>query len=124
MWLATLSPGTLRWVPVASLVAEEPTLLKDRLTSRAPVRFKKKGACLTRRPSEDQYKYDNWSELRGVPWRLQAREQGQLRVDLPVVVVQPQRMPQQEVIPRNLYVLKSDIEKYGYAMLHAFVPRM
>ena len=36
------------------------------MTARAVVT----GASLTRRPSEDQYKYNNWSELQGVPWRL------------------------------------------------------
>ena len=37
------------------------------------------------------------------PWRLQAREPGEVKVDLPVVVGQPVRAPQEEVIPRNLY---------------------
>ena len=41
-----------------------------------------KSNTITRRPPEDQFKYDNCSELRGVPWRLQAREPGEVRVDL------------------------------------------
>ena len=76
-----------------------------------------KGASVTRHPPADQYKYENWSELRGVPWRLQAREPGQLRVELPAVVAQPRRLPQEEVIPRNLYVLKSDLERHGFTPL-------
>ena len=72
-----------------------------------------KGNAITRRPPEDQFKYENWSELRGVPWRLQSREAGEVRVDLPVVVGPLSRPPAEEVIPRNLYVTKSDIEKYG-----------
>ncbi|CAE7031422.1 unnamed protein product [Symbiodinium sp. CCMP2592] len=76
-----------------------------------------KGASIMRRPPADQYKYENWSKLRGVPWRLQAREPGELRVDLPVVVGQPRRAPQEEVVPRNLYVLKSDLERHGYTPL-------
>ena len=72
-----------------------------------------KGNTITRRPPEDQFKYENWSELRGVPWRLQSREAGEVRVDLPLVVGPLSRPPAEEVIPRNLYVTKSDIEKYG-----------
>ena len=73
-----------------------------------------KGNTITRRPPADQYKYENWSELRGVPWRLQSREPGQLRVALPVVVGPQARLPLEEVIPRNFYVLKSDIEAFGH----------
>ena len=76
-----------------------------------------KGNTITRRPSEDQFKYDNWSELRGVPWRLQSREPGQVRVDLPVVVGPSIRPPLEEVIPRNLYVTKNDIDKFGFTPL-------
>ena len=71
----------------------------------------KKDASITRRPFADQYKYEKWSELWGVPWRLQVREPGQLRVDLPVVVGQPQRAPQEETVPTNLHVLKSEFWK-------------
>ena len=71
-----------------------------------------KGNSITRRPPEDQIKYHNWSELWDVPWRLQSREAGEVRVDLPVVVEPMTRPPAEEVIPRNLYVTKSDINKY------------
>ncbi|CAK8997551.1 unnamed protein product [Durusdinium trenchii] len=76
-----------------------------------------KGNTITRRPPEDQFKYENWSELRGVPWRLQAREPGEVRVDLPVVAGPMTRPPVEEVIPRNLYVTKSDNDKFGYTPL-------
>ncbi|CAE7358585.1 unnamed protein product [Symbiodinium sp. CCMP2592] len=46
-----------------------------------------KGASIMRRPPADQYKYENW------------------------------RAPQEEVVPRNLYVLKSDLERHGYTPL-------
>ncbi|CAE7546001.1 unnamed protein product [Symbiodinium natans] len=36
---------------------------------------------------------------------------------MPAVVAQPRRLPQEEVIPRNLYVLKSDLEKHGFTPL-------
>ena len=42
---------------------------------------------------------------------LEAPEPGQLRVDLPVVVGQPQRAPQEETVPTNLHVLKSEFWK-------------
>ena len=48
-----------------------------------------KGNAITRRPPGDQFKCENWDDLRGVPWRLQAREAGEVRVDLHVVVGQP-----------------------------------
>ena len=72
-----------------------------------------KGNTITRRPPEDQFKYEDWSELRGVPWRLQAREPGEVRVDLPVVAGPMTRPPVEEVIPRT----KSDIDKFGYTPL-------
>ena len=76
-----------------------------------------KSNTITRRPPEDQFKYDNCSELRGVPWRLQAREPGEVRVDLPIIAGPMTRPPVEEVIPRNLYVTKSDIDKFGYTPL-------
>eukprot|EP00435_Cladocopium_sp_Y103_P030183 s775_g7.t1 len=45
--------------------------------------------------------------------RLQSREPGEVRVDLPVVVGPLTRPPVDEVIPRNLYVTKADIDKFG-----------
>ena len=77
-----------------------------------------KGNTITRRPPADQYRYENWEELRGVPWRLQAREPGEVKVDLPAIVgPAPVRLPAEEVIPRNMYVLKSDIDKFGHTPL-------
>ena len=52
-----------------------------------------KGNTIARRPPEDQFKYEDWSELRGVPWRLEAREPGEVRVDLPVVAGPMTRPP-------------------------------
>ena len=80
-----------------------------------------KGSSVTRRPLEDQWKYEKFEELRGLPWKLQDREArgpGEMRIALPDVLgEQPRRPPAEEVVPRSLYVRKSDIEKFGQTAL-------
>ena len=75
-----------------------------------------KGNSLSRRPPEEQFKYERFGELRGLPWRLQERlrDAGEMRIPLPDVLGErPARPAQEEVVPRNLYVKRSDIEEFG-----------
>ena len=75
-----------------------------------------KGNSLSRRPPEEQFKYERFGELRGLPWRLQERLRGpgEIRIPLPDVLGErPARPAQEDVVPRNLYVKRSDIEKFG-----------
>ena len=76
-----------------------------------------KGNSIHRRPPDDQFKHDQFDSLRGLPWRLQEREHGGLRIALPDVAVPRERPAVQEVIPRNLYVTKNDLEKHGHTPL-------
>ena len=73
-----------------------------------------KGNSIHRRPPDDQFKHDQFDSLRGLPWRLQEREHGGLRIALPDVAAPRERPAVQEVIPRNLYVTKNDLEKHGH----------
>ncbi|CAL1141278.1 unnamed protein product [Cladocopium goreaui] len=76
-----------------------------------------KGNSIHRRPPDDQFKHDQFDSLRGLPWRLQEREHGGLRIALPDVAAPRERPAVQEVIPRNLYVTKNDLEKHGHTPL-------
>ncbi|CAL1134675.1 unnamed protein product [Cladocopium goreaui] len=76
-----------------------------------------KGNSIHRHPPDDQFKHDQFDSLRGLPWRLQEREHGGLRIALPDVAAPRERPAVQEVIPRNLYVTKNDLEKHGHTPL-------
>ncbi|CAL1139547.1 unnamed protein product, partial [Cladocopium goreaui] len=76
-----------------------------------------KGNSIHRRPPDDQFKHDQFDSLRGLLWRLQEREHGGLRIALPDVAAPRERPAVQEVIPRNLYVTKNDLEKHGHTPL-------
>ena len=67
-------------------------------------------------PSSERWTAEGWSDLKGLPWEVQARRPRQKLVsgsdavskelpDTPVTVLAPQE--------RKMYVLKADIEKYG-----------
>ena len=76
-----------------------------------------KGNSIHRRPEADQFVYENFGSLRGLPWKLQDRDHAGLRIALPAMDIPRERQPVQEVVPRNLYVMKSDLEKFGHTPL-------
>ena len=73
-----------------------------------------KGNSIHRRPEADQFVYEKFADLRGLPWRLQEKDHAGLRIGLPAHEMPRERQPVQDVIPRNLYVMKADLEKFGH----------
>ena len=75
-----------------------------------------RGHSLHRRPEADKWPTEGFAELRGLPWRMTGpRERAQPnRVDMPALEGEQPAPQQRDFKARNLYVMKSDIELYGY----------
>lgn len=78
------------------------------------------GHSIHRRPPDDQFKHDGFETMHGLPWRLQEREHGGFRIALPDMAMPRERGPVQEIVPRNLYVTKTDLEKFGHTLIHLY----
>ena len=78
-----------------------------------------KGHSLHRRAEEDRWSKEGFDQLRGLPWKWTnpVERAAPNRVDMPELVGEQPKPDPREFRARNLYVLKSDLEKYGYTTL-------
>ena len=75
-----------------------------------------KGHSLHRRAEIDRWSTEGFSALRGLPWKMSnpVERAPPNRVDMPALVGEQPNNEEKDFKPRHLYVLKSDIAKFGY----------
>eukprot|EP00435_Cladocopium_sp_Y103_P036481 s3436_g9.t1 len=75
-----------------------------------------KGHSLQRRAELDRWSLEGFSELRGLPWKMSnpVERAPPNRADMPALVGEQPKGEERDFKPRHLYVLKSDIAKFGY----------
>ena len=78
-----------------------------------------KGHSLHRRAEEDRWSKEGFDQLRGLPWKWTnpVERAPPNRVDMPELVGEQPKPDPKEFRARSLYVLKSDLAKYGYTTL-------
>ena len=78
-----------------------------------------KGHSLHRRAEEDRWSKEGFDQLRGLPWKWTnpVERAPPNRVDMPELVGEQPKPDPKEFRARNLYVLKGDLEKYGFTTL-------
>ena len=75
-----------------------------------------RGHSVPRRPEDDKCPVEGFVELRGLPWRMTGPQERAPpnRVGMPALEGEQPVAQQRDFKARNLYVMKSDIELYGY----------
>ena len=75
-----------------------------------------RGHSVHRRPEDDKWPVEGFAELRGLPWRMTGPQERAPpnRVGMPALEGEQPAAQQRDFKARNLYVMKSDIELYGY----------
>ena len=75
-----------------------------------------KGHSLHRRAEIERWSTEGFGALRGLPWKMSnpVERAPPNRVDMPALVGEQPKGEEKDFKPRHLYVLKSDIAKFGY----------
>ena len=75
-----------------------------------------RGHSVHRRPEDEKWPVEGFAELRGLPWRMTGPQERAPpnRVGMPALEGEQPAAQQRDFKARNLYVMKSDIELYGY----------
>ena len=75
-----------------------------------------RGHSLHRRPEDEKWPVEGFEVLRGLPWRMSGPQEraSPNRVGMPALEGEQPAPQHRDFKARNLYVMKSDIELYGY----------
>ena len=75
-----------------------------------------RGHSLHRRPEDEKWPVEGFDVLRGLPWRMSGPQEraSPNRVGMPALEGEQPAPQHRDFKARNLYVMKSDIELYGY----------